>query len=90
MPFPFEQLFASSKLRIISIPNLEPRTSLRIVGCPSVFRDDTLQVQLANFLEEGNSALFYVIGVMIGDSPLTADGSSWRGVSSGIYCDTAK
>jgi hypothetical protein len=45
MPFPFEQLFASSKLRIIPIPNLEPRTSLRIVGCPSVFGDNAFEVQ---------------------------------------------
>jgi hypothetical protein len=62
MPFPFEQLFASSKLRIISIPNLEPRTSLRIVRRSPVFRDDTLWVQLASFLEEGNSSSFYVLG----------------------------
>ena len=63
VPFPFEQFFASSKLRIVAIPNLEPRTSLRIVGRPPVFRDDTLKVQLASFLEEGNSSSFYVLSV---------------------------
>ena len=70
MALSFEQLFASSKLRIVFIPDLKPRTSLRIVGRPPVFRDDTLKVELASFLEEGNSSSFYVLGVDDGDNPV--------------------
>jgi len=66
MPFPFEQLFASSKLRIVSIPDLEPRTPLRIVGCSPVLRDNAFEVQFTSFVEQGCSSSFYVLGVKNG------------------------
>jgi hypothetical protein len=62
-PLTLKQFLAAYQLGVIAIPNFEPRSLLRSVGCPSVFRDDTLEVQLASFLEEGNSSSLYVLSV---------------------------
>jgi hypothetical protein len=62
-PLTLKQLLAAYQLGVIAIPNFEPRSLLRIVRGSAIFCDNALQVQLASHLEEGTSALFYVIGV---------------------------
>ena len=53
MPFPFKQFFAALHLTVVTIPDLEPRRSLRLrdVVPKAVLRYDPLQVHFADALE---------------------------------------